>query len=67
MAAPTFHVVPRHAVKSTIDDNRTQVFDVVEAAYRLLDLAVGSFVLKSTISFHAAIAIQDFFNNSARW
>lgn len=35
IAAPTFHVVPGTAVKTTIDDNRKHVFDVVEAAYRL--------------------------------
>ncbi len=33
--APTFHVVPGSTVKSVIDDNRKQVFDAVEAAYRL--------------------------------
>ncbi len=34
-AAPTFYVVPGSTVKSAIDDNRNQVFDAVEAAYRL--------------------------------
>ena len=34
-AAPTFYVVPGSTVKSVIDDNRNQVFDAVEAAYRL--------------------------------
>ena len=34
-AAPTFYVVPSSAVKNVIDDNRDQVFDAVETAYRL--------------------------------
>ena len=34
-SAPTFHVVPGSAVKRVIDDNKKQVFDAVEAAYRL--------------------------------
>ena len=33
--APTFYVVPGSTVKSLIDDHRKQVFEVVEAAYRL--------------------------------
>src|SRR6476619_4655001 len=33
--APTFYVVPGSTVKSIIDDNRDQVFDAVENAYRL--------------------------------
>lgn len=33
----------------------------------VLDLAVGSFVLKSTVSSKSAIALHDFFSNSARW
>jgi N-[(2S)-2-amino-2-carboxyethyl]-L-glutamate dehydrogenase len=35
LSAPTFYVVPGSTVKSVIDDNRKQVFDAVEAAYRL--------------------------------
>ena len=35
VAAPTFYVVPGSTVKSIVDDNRDQVFDVVETAYRL--------------------------------
>ena len=35
-AAPTFYVVPGSTVKSIIDENRDQVFDAVENAYRLL-------------------------------
>lgn len=34
-SAPTFYVVPGSIVKRVIDDNRDQVFDAVEAAYRL--------------------------------
>jgi ornithine cyclodeaminase len=34
-AAPTFYVVSGATVKNVIDDNRKQVFDAVEAAYRL--------------------------------
>ncbi len=33
--APTFHVVTGSTVKSAINENRKQVFDAVEAAYRL--------------------------------
>ena len=35
--APTFYVVPGPAVKRVIDANKKQVFDAVEAAYRLHD------------------------------
>src|SRR5580765_6878343 len=35
LSAPTFYVVPGSAVKRVIDDNKKQVFDAVEAAYRL--------------------------------
>src|SRR4249919_3545347 len=34
-SAPTFYVVPGSMVKRVIDDNKKQVFDAVEAAYRL--------------------------------
>lgn len=34
-ATPTFHVVPGTTVKTIIDDNRAQIFDAIEAAYRL--------------------------------
>ena len=34
-SAPTFYVVPGSLVKRVVDDNREQIFDVVEAAYRL--------------------------------
>ena len=34
-SAPTFYVVPGSTVKRVIDDNKKQVFDAVEAAYRL--------------------------------
>src|SRR5258708_23255078 len=35
LSAPIFHVVPGSTVKRVIDDNKKQVFDAVEAAYRL--------------------------------
>ncbi len=34
-SAPTFYVVPGSTVKRVIDDNKKQVFDAVESAYRL--------------------------------
>jgi N-[(2S)-2-amino-2-carboxyethyl]-L-glutamate dehydrogenase len=34
-AAPTFYIVPGSIVKRVIDDNKKQVFDAVETAYRL--------------------------------
>ncbi len=35
LAAPVFYVVPGTTVKRVIDDNKKQVFDAVETAYRL--------------------------------
>jgi ornithine cyclodeaminase/alanine dehydrogenase-like protein (mu-crystallin family) len=35
LSAPIFYVVPGSTVKRVIDDNKKQVFDAVEAAYRL--------------------------------
>ena len=35
LSAPTFYVVPGSTVKRVIDDNKKQVFDAVEGAYRL--------------------------------
>src|SRR6267142_6875301 len=35
LSAPTFHVVPGSTVRRVIDDNKKQVFDAVEAGYRL--------------------------------
>ena len=35
LSAPAFYVVPGSTVKRMIDDNKEQVFDAVEAAYRL--------------------------------
>jgi N-[(2S)-2-amino-2-carboxyethyl]-L-glutamate dehydrogenase len=35
LSAPTFYVVPGSAVRHVIDDHKEQVFDAVEAAYRL--------------------------------
>src|SRR6476620_9644155 len=37
LSAPTFYVVPGSTVKRVIDENKKQVFDAVEAAYRLHD------------------------------
>ena len=34
-SAPTFYVIPGSIVKQVIDDNKQQVFEAVEAAYRL--------------------------------
>jgi 2,3-diaminopropionate biosynthesis protein SbnB len=36
-SAPTFYVVPGSTVKRVIEDNKQQVFEAVEAAYRLHD------------------------------
>src|SRR6186997_761727 len=35
LSAPTFHVIPGSAVKRAIESHRKDVFDAVEAAYRL--------------------------------
>jgi N-[(2S)-2-amino-2-carboxyethyl]-L-glutamate dehydrogenase len=35
LSAPIFYVVPGSTVKRVIDDNKKQVFDAVETAYRL--------------------------------
>ena len=35
LSPPVFYVVPGSTVKRVIDDNKKQVFDAVEAAYRL--------------------------------
>ena len=35
LSVPTFYVVPGSTVKRVIDDNKKQVFDAVEGAYRL--------------------------------
>ena len=37
LSAPTFYVVPGSTVKRVLEDNKKQVFDAVEAAYRLHD------------------------------
>ena len=34
-SAPTFYVIPGSTVKRVIDDNKQQIFEAVEAAYRL--------------------------------
>jgi N-[(2S)-2-amino-2-carboxyethyl]-L-glutamate dehydrogenase len=35
LSAPKFHVIPGPVVKSVINNNKKQIFDAVEAAYRL--------------------------------
>ena len=37
LSAPTFYVVPGSTVKRVLEDNKKQVLDAVEAAYRLHD------------------------------
>ena len=46
-------------------DNRTRIFSPFGLG--VLDLAVGNFVLSAAIASDAAIALPDFFSNSARW
>jgi len=46
-------------------DNRTRIFSPFGLG--VLDLAVGNFVLSAAIASNAAIALPDFFSNSARW
>lgn len=47
------------------DDDRPRIFSPFGLG--VLDLAVGNFVLETAISAGAAIALTDFFSNSARW
>jgi N-[(2S)-2-amino-2-carboxyethyl]-L-glutamate dehydrogenase len=46
-------------------DDRTRIFSPFGLG--VLDLAVGDFVLRTAIASDSAIALPDFFSNSARW
>jgi 2,3-diaminopropionate biosynthesis protein SbnB len=50
--------------KCTLSD-RTRIFSPFGLG--VLDLSVGDFVLKTAIASNSAIALPDFFSNSARW